>query len=100
MTKIPLPGKLFRIIRGTQQPRLARQIIVDLALIPDVIAGGETFDAESENLLGERGVMPNPPAAFSPLAMVRWIFSCGNDFAGDAARRVSPGRSEDVANKK
>ena len=47
------PGEVFNVICRTQQPRLAGEIIVDLALVPDVIAAGQDVETVSEQVLGE-----------------------------------------------
>ena len=41
------------IVGGAQQARLARQIIEDLALVPDVVAGGEHVQPQAEKLFGD-----------------------------------------------
>ena len=51
----PKPGKFFRIVGRPEQTRLARQIVVNLALIEDVIAGSENVDAEAKQLFGDQG---------------------------------------------
>jgi len=43
------------IIGGPQQARLAVQVIVELALVPDVVAAGEDVQAEGEQILGDGG---------------------------------------------
>ena len=51
-TITPLPGA-SGIVRGAQQARLARNIIADLALIPDVVAGSQHIQAHAKKLLGD-----------------------------------------------
>ena len=43
--------------------------------------------------------MPNPPAAFSPLAMVRWIFSDGDDVAQMPGDNAAARRGENIADE-
>jgi len=45
----------FRIVGGPQQPRLAVQVIVKFALVPNMVAAGEHIQSESEKILGNRG---------------------------------------------
>ena len=42
-----------------------------LALVPDVIAGGNDVGAGIEQLDQDRSEMPKPPAAFSPLTTTK-----------------------------
>src|SRR5579883_1313824 len=43
-----------------RQPRLAGQVIEDLLLIPDVVAGREHVDPHGEEILGDRRRQPEP----------------------------------------
>ena len=47
--------QLLHVIRRTQQTRLAGEIIVNFALVPDVIAGGDDVQAVVEQFVGELG---------------------------------------------
>src|SRR5258708_18266663 len=40
---------------GAQQPSLARQVLVDLFLVPHVIPGGDYVHAVTEDFIGKRG---------------------------------------------
>ena len=96
--RTPLPGA-FGVVGGTQQARLPRQVIEDLALVPDVIAGGQHVEPEREEVLGDR--RRNAEAAGRILGI--------GDRQVDVIRRddvlqvigddAAAGRSEDVADE-
>ena len=45
--------QLRRVIGWTQQARLAREVVINFALVPDMIAAGEHVDAEAEQIVGQ-----------------------------------------------
>ena len=101
-------GHVGRIIRGTQDPARRTvpisfnhlEIVHNLALVPDVIAGRNHVDIQFEQLLGECGSNAEPS---------RRVFTVGDDqidrvIADNTGKAVfddrSPGTPEDVANEK
>ena len=48
-------GEFLDVVCRAQQARLAREVIVDFAFIPDVVAGGDDVDAVAEQILGKLG---------------------------------------------
>src|SRR5665213_630171 len=43
----------FDVIGGSQQPRMAGEVLVDLALVPHVIAGGEHVQPEVKHFFSQ-----------------------------------------------
>ena len=48
------PAGRVGIVGGPQQARLAGEVIEQLALVPNVIAGSEDIEAQSEKFFGDR----------------------------------------------
>jgi hypothetical protein len=95
-----LAGQLLGVVRRPQEPLLPREIIVNLTLVPDMVAAGEDLDSVTEQLLSQ--LRRDPESA-------RRIFAIG-DGEVDLFRRdnlfqmprdkIPPGRSKNVTNKK
>ena len=49
----PFAGQFLDVVRRTQQARLAREVIVNFALVPDMIAGGQDVEPVAEQILGQ-----------------------------------------------
>ena len=59
------------VVERPQDALVAVEDRVDLALVPDVVAGRDHVDARGEDRIGRRAVRPIPPATFSPLAVTK-----------------------------
>ncbi len=94
------PGQLIDIIGGPQQARLAGEIIVDLALIPDVIAAGEHVQAVAEQLIGELRRDAEAAGGVFGVGDGQIDFFGGDDVAQMAGNHAAPGGGENIANKK
>ena len=87
-------------VRGSQQSRFARDVLQDLLLVPDVIAGRHDVDAVAEDRVGDvaghaesRGRILDVGDDEVDVALL--------DERGDGAPRdLTPGLAEDVANEK
>jgi hypothetical protein len=92
-------GQIVDVVGGTKQSRLAFEIVVNFALVPDMIATGQDVQAVAEQFVGKlRGDAES----------ARRIFAVGDaqvDFFGSddvfqvPGDKASPRRGEDVANK-
>ncbi len=66
-THVPWPGWLRRKLAGRRIRRLGVEIGVDLAAMVGVVAERDRVDARRRTARAAFGVIPNPPATFSPL---------------------------------
>jgi hypothetical protein len=92
--------KLIDIVRRAKQARLAREIVVDLALVPDVVAAGEDVDAVAEDLVGKcGGDAESAGRVFGVRDSQMDIFSSDDFFEVPGDQAPADG-AEDVAYKK
>ena len=52
------PGSLVGVVDRAQDGPIGVEVVVDLALVPDVVAAGDDVDAAAEQLLGQAGGQP------------------------------------------
>jgi hypothetical protein len=92
-------GEFLGVIGGSNQAVLRGQVVVDFALVPDVIPAGENVNAQLQQLFRyERG---DPEAARGILAVRDHevdIFS-GNDVVESVGDDASSRGSEDIADE-
>ena len=86
-TTMPAPGSSVDIIRGTQQARLAREIIVNLALVPDVVAAGEHVEPVAEQLIGKLRRNAEASGRIFSVGDRKIDFFGGDDFLSGGGRR-------------
>ena len=87
------------IVCRTQQPRLAVQVIVKLALVPDMVAAGEHVQSQREKILGDRGRDAEPSRGVLRIGN-RQVDLIRRDDVLHVVRHDPPsGRTEDITDK-
>ncbi len=50
-----MPRQLVRIVSRSEEPRPLWKVLLDLALVPDVVAAGQHVEPEGKEFLGHQG---------------------------------------------
>ena len=89
-----LAGRAGRIIQRTQKTFFVLQQFHDFLLVPQMVAAGDDVHAGAEKISpAMSGVMPEPPAEFSPLAMTKSSACCSRSLGRSSlTARVPVGR--------
>jgi hypothetical protein len=93
-------GEFLDVVAGTQQPRLAGKIIVNFALIPDVVAAGEDVQPVAEQFIGKRRSNAEASRGILGVGDGEIDFFSRDDGFKMSRDEVSPGRGENVADEK
>ena len=92
-------ARALGIIRGPQQARLAIQIVVEFALVPDVVAAGEHIEAEREEILGDGGGDAEPSGGVLRVGNRQIDLIRFHDVLHVVRHNPPPGRAENIADK-
>ena len=95
----PTARRFGRIIGGSQKARCAAQIIVDLALVPDVIACGEHIDPQFEQVLGNQGRDAEAACGILPVGDSQVDLLRFDDVLQVVGDNAAPRGGEDVADE-
>ena len=90
----------LRIIRGSQQARLPRKVIVDFALVPDVIAAGQHVNAVTEQFIGQRRSDAEASGRVFAVGDGQVNVCFGDDSAQLPGHNLAARGCEDIANEK
>jgi hypothetical protein len=93
-------GEFVDVIRGAEQAGLAGEIVVDLALVPDVVAAGEDVEAVAEQLVGELRGDAEPAGGVFGVGDAEVDFFGLDDVFEVARDKAPPGGGEDVTYEK
>ena len=100
----PLTRCLGREIGGAQKPWLIGNEAANILLVPDMVAGRDDIDTGLKKASRNIGVMPKPPAAFSPLTTTKsssyWariIGTCRNMASRAARPTTSPKNNKRIS---
>ena len=96
----PRTGQFRDIIRRTQKARLAREVIVNLALVPDMIAAGQHVEAVTEQLVGQLRRDAEASGGVFGVGDGKVDFFRRDDFLQMTGHNMAPGRSKNIADKK
>ena len=95
-----LSRRAGRIIQRAQKTFFVRQQFHDFLLIPQMVAGGDDVHACRKSSPAILGVMPEPPAEFSPLAMTKSSACCSRSLGSKFRDRAPARLPHDVADEK
>ncbi len=93
-------ARQFRSVIGRpQKARLLRKVFVNLAFVPDVIAGGEDVHAIAEQLLGQRWSNPESPGGVFTVGDGQMDIFGSYDFADIPGDQTAADGRKDVTDK-